>query len=57
MVKTKLSTPGKRIGIAADHGGFELKVKLVAALKDSSYDLVDFGAYKFNKDDDFPDLI
>jgi sugar-phosphate isomerases, RpiB/LacA/LacB family len=57
MVKTKLSTPGKRIGIAADHGGFELKVKLVAALKDSGYDLVDFGADKFNKDDDYPDLV
>jgi ribose 5-phosphate isomerase B len=57
MVKTKLSTPGKRIGIAADHGGFELKVRLVAALKDTGYDLVDFGADKFNKDDDYPDFI
>ena len=57
MVKTKLSTPRKRIGIAADHGGFELKVKLVAALKDGGYDLVDFGAENFDKDDDYPDFV
>ena len=57
MVKTKLSTPGKRIGVASDHGGFELKVKLVATLKDTGYDLVDFGAEKFDKDDDYPDYV
>ena len=57
MVKTKLSTPGKRIGIAADHGGFELKVNLVAALKDSGYDLVDFGASVYDKEDDYPDFV
>jgi len=32
------------IGIAADHGGFELKVQLTAALKAAGYAVVDFGA-------------
>jgi ribose 5-phosphate isomerase B len=57
MVNTNLSTPGKRIGIAADHGGFELKVKLIVALKDAGYDLVDFGAKKYDKEDDYPDFV
>ena len=33
-----------RIGIAADHGGFELKVQLAAALKAAGYDYPDFVA-------------
>jgi len=32
------------VGIAADHGGFELKVQLTAALKAAGYAVVDFGA-------------
>jgi ribose 5-phosphate isomerase B len=47
----------KRMGVAADHGGFELKIKLIAALKAAGYDLVDFGAEKFDKDDDYPDFV
>jgi ribose 5-phosphate isomerase B len=57
MVKTILSAPLKRIAIAADHGGFELKVKLVAALSEGGYDLVDFGAEHYDKDDDYPDFV
>jgi ribose 5-phosphate isomerase B len=57
MVKTKLLTPVKRIGIAADHGGFDLKEKLVLALKVAGYDLVDFGASKYDKEDDYPDFV
>ena len=57
MVKAKLLTSVKRIGVAADHGGYELKVKLIAALKDAGYDLVDFGAKKYDKEDDYPDLV
>lgn len=34
----------RRIGIAADHGGFELKVQLAAALKAAGYEVTDFGA-------------
>lgn len=46
-----------RVGIAADHGGFELKVSLTAALKASGYDLVDFGADEFIEGDDYPDYV
>jgi hypothetical protein len=35
-----------RIGVAADHGGFELKVKLTSALKAAGHDVVDFGAHE-----------
>ncbi|MEO8772274.1 MAG: RpiB/LacA/LacB family sugar-phosphate isomerase [Ferruginibacter sp.] len=45
------------IGIAADHGGFDLKVKLVALLKTAGYDIKDFGAYQLNNGDDYPDFV
>ena len=45
------------IGIAADHGGFELKVKLVSQLKAIGYEIKDFGAYQLNTGDDFPDFV
>jgi ribose 5-phosphate isomerase RpiB len=34
----------KRIGIAADHGGFELNVQLTTHLNAAAYEVVDFGA-------------
>lgn len=46
-----------RLGIATDHGGFELKQKLSARLRESGYEVVDFGAYELNPDDDYPDFI
>jgi ribose 5-phosphate isomerase B len=57
MVNLTLSNSGRRIGIASDHGGFELKEKLIMALNDVGDDLVDFGARRFDKEDDYPDLI
>lgn len=57
MVNPTLSTFGKRIGVSSDHGGFELKEKLIAALIDAGYNVVDYGAKKLDKDDDYPDLI
>jgi ribose 5-phosphate isomerase B len=45
-----------RIGIAADHGGFELKKKLAEALS-SEYEVVDFGAHTLMPDDDYPDRV
>jgi ribose 5-phosphate isomerase B len=47
----------KHIGIAADHGGFELKVQLIAALKEIGYEVEDFGADKLVLDDDYPDFV
>ena len=46
-----------RIGIAADHGGFELKVQLTSALRNYGYEVNDFGADELVPDDDYPDFI
>ena len=46
-----------RIGIAADHGGFELKVQLAADLTAAGYEVVDFGAHELVTGDDYPDFI
>ena len=46
-----------RIGIAADHGGFELKVQLVAALTFAGYVIKDFGAIELKDGDDYPDFV
>lgn len=46
-----------RVGIAADHGGFDLKRQLVAALKESGYEILDLGAHKLVTDDDYPDFV
>ena len=45
------------IGIGADHGGFELKVQLIASLKAAGYEVVDFGAYELDIGDDYPDFV
>ena len=46
-----------KIGIAADHGGFELKEMIKSFLKDQQYETVDFGATILNNDDDYPDYV
>jgi len=46
-----------RVGIATDHGGFGLKVDLVARLRAAGRDVVDFGADKLSPDDDYPDFV
>ncbi|MBG6233949.1 ribose 5-phosphate isomerase B [Pedobacter sp. CAN_A7] len=46
-----------KIGIAADHGGFELKQVLLLHLKKSGHDLHDFGAFELDSQDDYPDFI
>ena len=46
-----------KIGIAADHGGFELKEMIKSFLKDQQYEVVDFGATILNNDDDYPDYV
>ncbi|HYA41116.1 MAG TPA: RpiB/LacA/LacB family sugar-phosphate isomerase [Syntrophobacteraceae bacterium] len=45
------------MGIAADHGGFELKNKLVSDIKNKGHEVVDFGAYELEPTDDHPDLV
>jgi ribose 5-phosphate isomerase B len=46
-----------RIGIATDHGGFELKQKLTARLRDAGHEVTDFGAHELSSDDDYPDFV
>ena len=46
-----------RIGIAADHGGFELKVQLTPALKAAGYEVADFGARELVIGDNYPDYV
>ena len=46
-----------RVGIAADHGGFELKVQLTADLKAAGYEVADFGAHELVTGDDYPDFV
>jgi ribose 5-phosphate isomerase B len=51
------SAPPKRIGVAADHGGYDLKAYLVGQLCDAGYDVVDFGDHRADPDDDYPDYV
>ena len=46
-----------RIGIAADHGGYALKIDLIAWMQAEGYELEDFGAYAFEPADDYPDFV
>ena len=46
-----------RIGIAADHGGFELKTRLASELGELGCEVVDFGASSREPQDDYPDYI
>src|SRR5580765_5401542 len=46
-----------RVGIATDHGGFNLKVEFVAHLRTAGHEIVDFGAYSPNPADDYPDFV
>ncbi len=46
-----------RIGIATDHGGYELKEKLAAKLRAAGHEVVDFGADRLTPDDDYPDFV
>ncbi len=45
------------IGIAADHGGYELKNHVLKFLTAQGYDVQDYGAFAFDNLDDYPDLI
>ena len=46
-----------RLGLAADHGGFEMKQALAEELRRQGYQVVDFGAARFDGDDDYPDFV
>ena len=45
------------IGIASDHGGYELKVHLAGKLREAGYEVVEFGDRQPAPDDDYPDFV
>ncbi|HUP03376.1 MAG TPA: RpiB/LacA/LacB family sugar-phosphate isomerase [Bryobacteraceae bacterium] len=49
--------PIHRIGVAADHGGFELKEFLAAKLREAGYQVTDYGNHEWRSDDDYPDFV
>jgi ribose 5-phosphate isomerase B len=46
-----------RVGVAADHGGFELKEQLVEKLRAAGHAVVDFGNRRLAPDDDYPEFV
>jgi ribose 5-phosphate isomerase B len=46
-----------RLGIAADHGGFELKEQMKEDLKGLGHEVKDYGAHEYAPGDDFPDFV
>lgn len=44
-----------KIIIGSDHAGFELKEMLRQELVAGGYEVIDVGAYAYDKDDDYPD--
>jgi ribose 5-phosphate isomerase B len=52
-----LPKPLQRVGVAADHGGFELKEFLAGKLRAAGYEVADFGDRELKSDDDYPDFV
>lgn len=46
-----------KIGICSDHGGFALKEIIHPFLIKMKYEVVDYGAYQLNEQDDYPDFV
>ena len=46
-----------RVGIATDHGGFNLKQDLLGRLKAAGHEVVDYGAHTLVPGDDYPDFV
>ena len=46
-----------KLGIAADHGGFNLKEEVKTWLNSAGHQVKDFGAQKLDQFDDYPDYV
>ncbi len=46
-----------RVGTAADHAGLALRDELSRALSAAGHDVVDFGAFEYSPEDDYPDYV
>jgi ribose 5-phosphate isomerase B len=47
----------RRIGVAADHGGYDLKEYLVGKLREAGCEVTDFGDRRPEPEDDYPDYV
>lgn len=54
---TPSPTLGLRVGVAADHGGFELMQQLIGHLRTQGYAVVEFGDHQLVHQDDYPDYV
>jgi ribose 5-phosphate isomerase B len=54
---TSLTLPCPRVGIAADHGGYELKEYLAKRLMEAGHEVIGFGDREPNVNDDYPDFV
>lgn len=45
-----------KVGIAADHGGYEMKQKIYILLGARGHQVMDFGNLQYDGDDDYPDF-
>lgn len=45
-----------KVFLGADHGGFKLKEEIKHWLKEWNVEFEDFGAFKFDSEDDYPDF-
>jgi ribose 5-phosphate isomerase B len=52
-----LTRTRQRVGVAADHGVFELKKQLVEKLREAGHEVIDFGNRQPKLDDDYPDFV
>ncbi|MEK7534520.1 MAG: RpiB/LacA/LacB family sugar-phosphate isomerase [Patescibacteria group bacterium] len=46
-----------KVYLGTDHAGFDLKEIIKSYLKENGYDVMDCGAFSFDKNDDYPDFI
>jgi len=49
--------PLRRIGVATDHGGFELMQHIKSMLWGARYEFIEFGDLEWNANDDYPDFV
>jgi ribose 5-phosphate isomerase B len=54
---TVLPRTPKRIGVATDHGGYDLKERVARMLSEGGYEVIDFGDGQPTPDDDYPDFV
>ena len=45
-----------KVGIGADHGGFQMKEQLARRIAEEGHEVIDVGNMTFDRDDDYPDF-